>query len=155
DWQPEAINDGTKWNKSSFSEFSDPNPTTGAFATSVPISLPPGPGGLAPSLGLSYSSDGGPGLAGKGWSLTTDCIERQGPSKTVPRMVGGANQPQTIYSRGPANPVYTDNTHQNNGWSDVVTTADVFYLNGERLIPLTNNAVTVGATGTFSTEHES
>ena len=42
---------------------------TGAAAYSVPVSVPPGTAGMAPSLSLNYSSQSGNGLLGVGWSL--------------------------------------------------------------------------------------
>lgn len=60
--------------------------TTGAFQTGYPIPLPPAANGLAPSVGLNYSSgsvDGmttnknnQPGWVGIGWSLESGYIER-------------------------------------------------------------------------------
>src|SRR5258705_13692779 len=43
--------------------------STGAAALRIPIAVPPGPGGLAPELALTYSSRGGDGPFGVGWSL--------------------------------------------------------------------------------------
>ncbi len=43
--------------------------TSGAVALSIPIAVPPGTGGLAPTLSLNYSSDQGDGPFGLGWSL--------------------------------------------------------------------------------------
>ncbi|MCA0891996.1 RHS repeat-associated core domain-containing protein [Microbulbifer agarilyticus] len=42
----------------------------GAGSYSVPISLPPGRNNVAPSVSLNYSSRGGNGIAGVGWSLS-------------------------------------------------------------------------------------
>jgi hypothetical protein len=42
---------------------------SGSFTYSVPIDLPPGPGGSSPELALLYSSAAGSGNAGYGWSL--------------------------------------------------------------------------------------
>ncbi|HEY0468556.1 MAG TPA: SpvB/TcaC N-terminal domain-containing protein, partial [Polyangiaceae bacterium] len=42
----------------------------GQAAYSVPIEVPPGPGDVAPSLSLGYTSSQTPGIAGTGWSLS-------------------------------------------------------------------------------------
>jgi hypothetical protein len=43
---------------------------SGAATYIVPIAMPPGTAGMAPSLSLEYSSQGGNGIIGVGWSLT-------------------------------------------------------------------------------------
>ena len=50
---------------------------SGATNYTIPIWTPPGPNGVQPSLALSYSSQGGNGLAGMGWNLAAvSSIER-------------------------------------------------------------------------------
>ena len=48
----------------------------GAMTFGVTIELPKGPGSVSPSLSLGYSSNGGNGLAGMGWSFGLPSIER-------------------------------------------------------------------------------
>ena len=43
---------------------------SGALVTNVPLWVSPGTAGLQPALSLSYSSQGGAGIAGYGWSLS-------------------------------------------------------------------------------------
>ncbi|MBN1653113.1 MAG: hypothetical protein JXA30_04985, partial [Deltaproteobacteria bacterium] len=54
-----------------------PQLSTGVATLTVPINLPAARGGVQPRLDLSYSSAGGFGLAGKGWSIGTSAISRQ------------------------------------------------------------------------------
>jgi len=49
---------------------------TGQATTSIPIFVPPGRKGIQPSLGLTYSSFGGNGWVGVGWSLDMGFIQR-------------------------------------------------------------------------------
>ena len=51
--------------------------STGIATFSVPFALPAARGGAQPSLGLSYSSSGGFGLAGVGWQVGVPFIARQ------------------------------------------------------------------------------
>ncbi|MCA9593472.1 MAG: hypothetical protein KC776_09185, partial [Myxococcales bacterium] len=51
--------------------------STGIGTFSVPLSLPAARGTAQPSLGLSYSSSGGSGLAGMGWQIGVPFIARQ------------------------------------------------------------------------------
>lgn len=43
---------------------------TGAATYTIPIKCPPGTGGMAPNISLSYSSQSGNGIAGMGWNIT-------------------------------------------------------------------------------------
>ena len=46
---------------------------SGGTATySLPLEIPPGRKGMAPDLDLNYSSKGGNGVLGVGWSLSTN-----------------------------------------------------------------------------------
>jgi len=51
--------------------------STGVATLSVPFELPKARGGVTASLGLSYSSAAGNGVAGMGWSLSVPFIARQ------------------------------------------------------------------------------
>lgn len=43
---------------------------SGAATYGIPLTLPPGRAGVAPQLGFQYTSQGGDGSLGRGWSLT-------------------------------------------------------------------------------------
>ncbi|MFO8080189.1 MAG: toxin TcdB middle/N-terminal domain-containing protein, partial [Armatimonadota bacterium] len=61
-----------------------PNMNTGSGSMSIPITLPPGRRGLQPSVGLGYSTGGGDGPLGWGWSMEMPFISRQS-DKGLPR----------------------------------------------------------------------
>lgn len=82
---------------------------SGAASYTIPIALPPGTNGLVPEVALSYSSQGGGGLLGIGWSFS-------GVS-TIHRC------PKTIYTDGIKSKVSYD-------------TNDAFCMDGQRLIPV-------------------
>lgn len=81
----------------------------GAANYSVPLWVSPGTAGMEPKLALGYSSQGGSGLLGHGWSLSGASAITRGPRT---RAVDG-------YIHG------VDLTNQ-----------DAFYLDGQRLIPI-------------------
>lgn len=72
--------------------FGEPGSVTlsaalGAVSDQIPIDIPPGRRGMQPKLSLSYSSMGGAGEAGLGWSIGTGRVERwraDGTPEAVP-----------------------------------------------------------------------
>lgn len=100
---------------------------TGAATYSIPITVPPGTAGMAPKLSLNYSSQGGNGIAGVGWSI--------GGLSAITRC------PQTIVQDGQTRGVQLDAN-------------DRFCLDGQRLIVI--SGATYGAPGAeYRTEIES
>lgn len=100
---------------------------TGAATYSIPIAVPPGTAGMEPKLSLNYSSQGGNGMAGAGWSL--------GGLSAITRC------PQTIAQDGQTRGVQLDAN-------------DRFCLDGQRLMVV--NGGTYGAVGAeYRTEIES
>ena len=65
---------------------------SGAASYSIPIAVPPGTAGVAPSLTLEYNSQGGNGLLGVGWSLGgLPSIGRCARTLAQDSAVGGVN----------------------------------------------------------------
>jgi hypothetical protein len=60
-----------------------PDLHTGTGNLTVPLSLPPGRNGLQPQLSLAYSTGGGNGAFGLGWSLSVPGVVRK-TAKGVP-----------------------------------------------------------------------
>jgi len=101
--------------------------TSGGAATySIPIIVPPGRRGMAPELALGYSSRGGNGIAGMGWSLSG--------LSSVHRC------PQTLDQDGQTRAVAFDN-------------GDRLCLDGQRLVSRTGTYGFSGAT--YATEVDS
>ena len=79
----------------------------GAASYSIPITLPPGRAGIQPGVSLNYSSNGGNGLMGQGWSLSAGgAVSRCGSTFDIDKRADAVQ--------------YTDN--------------DKLCLNGQRLI---------------------
>lgn len=98
----------------------------GSSNYSVPIDLPKGTAGMEPKLGLNYSSNGGNGIMGVGWSLGGLQRITRGPSSAVK---DGAFDPMDFDA------------------------SDRFFLDGERLVCV---AGTYGADGSeYRTEMDS
>jgi RHS repeat-associated protein len=77
--------------------------STGIATFSVPFALAAARGGAQPSLGLSYSSGSGSGLAGMGWSVGVPYIARQ-TDRGLPgyddRSAWHANQDRFVFNGG-------------------------------------------------------
>ena len=71
-------------------ESFEPAINNGTAKYAIPIKLPPGTAGHAPSISLSYDSGSGNGPLGYGWSLTLPYIQRQ-TDKGIPRYVDSTN----------------------------------------------------------------
>jgi RHS repeat-associated protein len=63
---------------------------SGAASYTVPISIPPGVAGMAPSVNLTYNSQGRDGIAGQGWDLTGASMIHRCP---LTRVQDGIAQP--------------------------------------------------------------
>ncbi|GAB4035450.1 FG-GAP-like repeat-containing protein [Spirosoma jeollabukense] len=101
---------------------------SGGASYSIPIAVPPGTNGIAPSLSVEYNSMGGNGLLGMGWNLSG--------LSAITRVA------RTVYHDGAAGPVE-------------LSANDRFALDGARFIS-TNTTQTYGSDGTiYATESES
>ena len=98
----------------------------GAASYSIPIGVSPGTAGMEPKLSLNYSSQGGNGIAGFGWSLS-------GAS-------GITRGPQTMAVDGKIHGV--DYTYD-----------DRYYLDGQRLMVVPGSAGVAGLDGASGTEY--
>ncbi|HEC15254.1 MAG TPA: hypothetical protein ENI99_01560 [Sedimenticola sp.] len=99
---------------------------SGAANYTIPIAVPPGTAGMQPSLSLNYSSQGGNGLLGVGWSL--------GGLSAISRC------PATIVQDGFKGSIKFDNN-------------DRFCMDGQRLIVINGTYGTDGAE--YRTESDS
>ena len=81
----------------------------GSATYSIPFIVPPGTGGMTPQIGIAYSSQGGNGLMGVGWSL-------QGIS-TISRSTHTLAQDEKIKGIN-------------------VNSSDTYSMDGERLMPI-------------------
>jgi hypothetical protein len=85
---------------------------TGAAAYTIPIDVPPGTAGMSPSISLNYTSQGGNGIVGVGWTL--------GGLPSITRC------PTTMATEGIAGAV-------------TYTSTDRFCLEGQKLIGISGN----------------
>ena len=103
---------------------------SGSATYSIPIYTPPGTTGVAPQLALSYTSQGGDGPMGKGWSVSgMSAITRCRASREAGDFIGAAT------ADGDPAPIN-------------FSTSDRFCLDGQRLIPAagTNTCKTLSGT---------
>lgn len=99
---------------------------SGAAVYSVPLAVPPGTAGIAPQLSLQYSSRGGEGMIGHGWSVAgISSITRCGKTKATDALTSG------VKTRVNLDPT------------------DQYCLDGQRLILVSG---TLGGTAEFRTE---
>ncbi|WP_170229201.1 RHS repeat-associated core domain-containing protein [Polyangium fumosum] len=94
--------------------------STGAAVTSIPIQVPPGVGGLVPSLSVNYNSSSGSGDVGVGFSLAaTSAIKRCG---------------HTLSEDFDVYPI----TYRDDATGDPIYAADWLCIDGMRLVGLEN-----------------
>jgi len=117
------------WNDAVGAIDGKPGADGGAATYEIPIAVPPGRHGMAPSLSLSYSSRSGNGVAGMGWSISgLSRIARCG---------------ETVAQDGRTRAIAYDGS-------------DRLCLDGERLVLASGSAAEYGADGSeYRTEIES
>jgi RHS repeat-associated protein len=108
---------------------------SGAAGYTIPIQVPPGVAGMQPNLALTYSSQGGNGLVGVGWSLSGLSV--------ITRC------PETIIQDGQRLTINYDTDLTN----------DRFCLDGQRLVPIsgpvavTDTIYSAGGTAAYKYEY--
>jgi RHS repeat-associated protein len=103
---------------------------SGAATYSIPIAVPPGVNGMQPDIALAYSSQGGDGFLGVGWSMTGySAITR------CPKTYAQDGVREGIKYDGPA--------------------TDAYCLDGQRLIPVSVNKNPITGTVEYRTEIDS
>jgi hypothetical protein len=92
---------------------------SGGATYAIPLYVVPGTAGTAPSLSLTYSSNGGEGALGKGWSVSgSSSISRCRATREAGDFLDAANAPIDGYNE-PIN----------------FSPSDKFCLDGQRLLP--------------------
>lgn len=99
-----------------------PDLNTGSASLQINFRLPPGRGGFAPELALSYSSGGSNGIFGLGWGVNIPFVQRQ-TEKGLPHY--------TLWPKG--NGMDDDNDGEIDDYDEFDT---IIYGNKEELIPL-------------------
>lgn len=99
---------------------------SGAATYTIPMAIPPGTNGVAPSLSIVYNSLGGNSVLGQGWSITG--------MSSISRI------PKTIYHDGNVAPVD-------------LTSGDKYALDGSRLVLKTGTYGVAGSTYGMESEN--
>ena len=103
-----------------------PNLNNGTGSYGFPISVPLGRNGIAPSLGISYSTSGGNSVVGWGWGMGIPFISRQ-TDKGMPRY---DDRDRFVYGGGQEIvPVHMplDEDWPNDNWNPAITGYDIKY----------------------------
>jgi RHS repeat-associated protein len=149
-------------------ENAEANWNMGLVTYGVPISVPSGYGGLAPSFNLSYSSSGGPSVVGMGWSMPTSFIARHtarglpeydtgdtfamNGSDELVRLPGAGNVYRARFEGGFARYTWVDGSGQGRFGYWRVETPDgrVSWFGAQPNGTLETNARLEGSTGTYA-----